>query len=199
MLVEEEAAGRQLVHKEAGSTWQHPSPSHREVAAGAMRQGKEENQLWPCCTGLRLGWWSPVQQPSCTEQQWCLSFPGMHSVEDLSRLCNLPEGSQWRTVAALRAACGWCGGNNRRMRCKVRTSCEPCVTEGVQSTASSLAFAGHSYCGLGQCFVSVSPSCNTLATVYLPALREAVKMAIFLPALRYPVSLQKYLAFKTST
>lgn len=53
--MEEEAAGRQLVRKEAGSTWQHPSTSYREVAAGATGQEKEENQLWPRCTGLRLG------------------------------------------------------------------------------------------------------------------------------------------------
>lgn len=65
------------------------------------------------------------------------------------------------------------------MRYKARTSCKPCVREGVQSTDSSLAFVEHSRCGLGQSFVSVSPS-NTLVTVYLPALREAVKMAMFL-------------------
>ena len=54
MLVEEEAAGRQLIHKEAGSTWQHPSPSHREVAAGAVGQGKEENQLMAMLYGVMV-------------------------------------------------------------------------------------------------------------------------------------------------
>lgn len=62
----------------------------------------------------------------------------------------------------------------------MRTNCKPCVREGVQSTDFSLAFVEHSHGGLGQSFVSVSPSCNTLVTVYLLALREAVKMAIFL-------------------
>lgn len=40
ILVEEEAVARQLVHKKAESTWQHSSLSHKEEAAGAVRQGK---------------------------------------------------------------------------------------------------------------------------------------------------------------
>lgn len=46
-------------------------------------------------------------------------------------------------------ACGWCGGTVRGMKCEVRTSCKPCVTEGVQRLFLLLPLLGIHVVALG--------------------------------------------------